>query len=208
MDKRSFIFFLIVTLVAFGARQALVHYRPASAGSVNFDSFPMQLGDWQGTRRDVPDYVIALLNPEDILSVDYINRDGVRVGFLLDFFSSDATTGGPHSPRNCLPGSGWTISDITVHSIIADSRIIRAGRFDLRFRDDRQVMDFWYITHFGITANDYKFKLYQLLGAFTFKPRDVAFVRFTAANDEKSLTALNDFEHLVIGEIYRQLPFD
>ena len=66
-------------------------------------------------------------------------------------------------------------------------------------------MDFWYITHYGETANDYMFKIYMLVSALTFKPRDIAFVRFVAQDDPKSLAALDEFQSLVLKEIYGHL---
>ena len=68
-------------------------------------------------------------------------------------------------------------------------------------------MDFWYVTNFGETANDYTFKLHLLASALTFKPRDVAFVRFIAGDDPASLKALEQFQALAVKEIYRYLPF-
>lgn len=208
MDKKSFYISLIVITITFVLTLMIKFYRPATAGDVNFDSFPLTIGDWQGTKEVVDPQVLELLNPQAIISANYTNNEGITVHLLFDFFSSEATFGGPHSPRNCLPGSGWIIEETLTNDIEIRNRIIPAGRFQLQLNNSGKVMDFWYITHYGETANDYMFKIYMLVSALTFKPRDIAFIRFVAQDDPKSLVALEEFQSLVLKEIYGHLPFD
>lgn len=207
MDKKSFTLIVIILLVTFAVTLMIRFYRPASAGAVNFDDFPLQLGDWQGDRDTVSATVLELLNPQDIFSATYVNRQGVKIHLLFDYFSSDASFGGPHSPRNCLPGSGWVITETVPNDLQLDNHRIEANRFELRLQERQQVMDFWYVTGYGETANDYTFKLYMMLSALTFRPRDVAFVRFVTDRNPQSLEALQEFQKLAIKEIYARMPF-
>ena len=208
MDKKSFYISCIVIVLAFAMTMLIKFYRPDTAGNVDLDKFPLTIGDWHGTKEVVDPQILELLNPQSIISATYVNSEGISVHLLFDFFSSEATFGGPHSPRNCLPGSGWVITETLSHNIERANSVVPAGRFQLQFNKAKQVMDFWYITHYGETANDYMFKLYELLSALTFKPRDIAFVRFVASDDPKSLKALDEFQSLVLKEIYEHLPFE
>ncbi len=208
MDKKSFYLSLIVIALTLVMTLFIKFYRPATAGDVNFDTFPLQIGDWQGTLEELDPQVLELLNPQAIISATYVNSEGVSIHLLFDFFSSEATFGGPHSPRNCLPGAGWVITETIANDIQTKNSVIPAGRFQLKLNNSKQVMDFWYITHYGETANDYVFKLYELLSALTFKPRDIAFVRFVGQDDPKSLKALEEFQTLILEEIYGHLPFE
>ena len=207
MDKKSFYISLIVIALTFVMTLLTKFYRPATAGDVNFDTFPLEIGDWKGTKDTLDPQIIELLNPQAIISATYVNSDGISIHLLFDFFSSEAAFGGPHSPRNCLPGSGWIITETTANNIKNKNSVIPAGRFQLKLHKSKQVMDFWYITNYGETANDYIFKLYELLSALTFQPRDVAFVRFVAKDDPQSLKALEEFQTLMLKEIYGHLPF-
>ncbi len=208
MDKKSFYISILVITLTFAMTLLIKFYRPATAGDVNFDTFPLTIGDWQGTEDIVDPQVLELLNPQAIISATYVNSDGISIHLLFDFFSSEATFGGPHSPRNCLPGSGWVIKETVANNIVNANSVIPAGRFQLQMNKSKQVMDFWYITHYGETANDYIFKLYELLSALTFKPRDIAFVRFVADDSPQSLEALAEFQTLMLKEIYGHLPFE
>jgi EpsI family protein len=207
MDKKSFAKILTILILTFAIALVIKYYRPSSLGDVNLDNFPLIIGQWHGERDVVSQPVLDLLNPVDIFSATYTNSDGAQIHLLFDFFSSDATFGGPHSPRNCLPGSGWVIQEVEHHNVSVNGRTIPAGRFALQFGATKRVMDFWYVTNFGETSNDYVFKLHLLLSSLTFKPRDVAFVRFIANDDPVSLEALEQFQQLTVEEIYRFLPF-
>jgi len=207
MDKKAFYLIIGIVLVVFVFTMLLTYFRPVSAGDVNFDDFPMEFGQWKGKKENITQTVIDMLNPMDITSISYVNDEGINIHLFFDYFSSDASFGGPHSPRNCVPGSGWIIENTYEKNIELNGRIIHSGVFELRFEKSLSVMEFWYVTHFGETANDYRFKLYELLSALTFSPRDVAFIRFVTSNDPKSLEALKEFQSLVIPEIYNQLPF-
>lgn len=208
MGKKPFVLVLSILIVAFGLAAVMQYYRPSSSIAVNFDNFPLEKGDWIGQRELVPDYAIDMLNPHDIFSAVYTNSQGITIHLMFDFFSGESTYGGPHSPRNCLPGSGWIIENTHQNDINVENRSIPADRFELRFENSRKVMEFWYVTSFGETANDYEFKFYTMLSSLLLQPADVAFVRFVTNSDANNLVALEEFQELFIPEIYRFLPFE
>ena len=207
MDKKTYLGIIVLILVTFGFTRGIEMYSPESRAKVNFDDFPLQIGDWHGQREEVSPDVIAILNPKAIFSAWYVNSEGIRVHLFFDFFSSDAGFGGPHSPRNCLPGSGWTIERAGERTIRAGGEPIKTGRFNLRYGESREVMEFWYVTSYGATGNDYLFKFYQMLSSLTFRPKDVGFIRYVTAEDSASLAALEEFQDLSIQEIYKRMQF-
>jgi len=205
MARKSFIAAAAIVVVAFLLSTIVKHSQPDTVAEVNFDDFPVQKGDWTGYRDEIPDYAIELLNPIDIFSATYVNHLGEQVHLLFDFFSN---TGGPHSPRNCLPGSGWSIMDNEPREIDLESQTITIYRFQLDKGGKNYVMDFWYVTPFGETANDFVFKLHELATSLAFLPRNVAFIRIVAAETPAGLAALDEFEKLFVPEIYARLPFE
>lgn len=205
MARKTFIAAAALIGVVFLVTTAIKYGQPDSATNINFDSFPLEKGDWSGYRDDIPGYVVDLLHPIDIFSATYTNGTGEQVHLLFDFFSG---SGGPHSPRNCLPGSGWTLLDHESRQIEFDSDTITVYRFRLGKGDQSYVMDFWYVTPLGETANDFVFKLHELATSLAFLPRHVAFIRIVAARTPAGLAALDDFERLFVPEIYALLPFN
>jgi EpsI family protein len=204
MTKKRFVILLSLLLFTFVFCLAIRHFKPKTSHPSSLENFPLQKAGWLGQKDNVARYIIDLLKPEKIFSATYTNASGSKINLLFDYF----VNGGPHSPRNCLPGTGWVILNTEKREIKLEGQIIKAGRLYLRLKESYQVMDFWYITRYGETANDYMFKLYQMFGSLTFKPTDVAFIRIVADGDKEGLQALDDFEQVFVKEIYSHLPFD
>ncbi|MCK4460931.1 MAG: EpsI family protein [candidate division Zixibacteria bacterium] len=204
MDRKSFTSVIAIVVAVFLLSTAIRYGQPETAADVSFDDFPAHLGGWTGLRDSIPGYTLDMLNPIDIFSGTYTNHKGDQVHLLFDFFSQD---GGPHSPRNCLPGSGWSILDAEPRTIQLGDRSITIHRLQVERAGAAYVMDFWYVTPFGETANDFVFKLHELATSLVFLPRKVAFIRVVAARNPASLAALDEFEQLFIPEVYLQLPF-
>lgn len=208
MAKKTFYLFIVFILLTFALTMTIKFYRPTSEGQVSFADFPVQIGEWKGYPEEISQGVLDLLKPQDIFSATYVHPKGYMVHLMFDFFSSDAVIGGPHSPRNCLPGSGWEVEQGEDKDIDFNGRVIPAGQFILRKDEKVELMDFWYATRYGETASDYTFKLYEILSALTFQPRDKAFIRFITYDTPESRQALSEFQSLALKEIYQRFPFD
>ena len=207
MGKKSFAAILGVLLITFLATGLLRYYRAPVQRNGALDRIPLSIDEWVGLPDDVPQPVLDLLSPDQLFSATFSNNSGARVQLFVDYYSPQNTTGAIHSPRNCLPGSGWVTSGSIPRTIAFDGRRISANRFLLTLGESRQVMDFWYITRYGETANDYILKLNTMISSLTLRPTDKAFVRFVTADDTKSIAAMEEFEKLFISQVYRNLPF-
>src|SRR5436305_5916822 len=72
-------------------------------------SFPSVLGDWTSTDVALTQDVRNVLGPGDFLLRNYRQPGGERNVFLfLAYFPSQRAGDTIHSPKNCLPGAGWT----------------------------------------------------------------------------------------------------
>ncbi|RKX21645.1 MAG: EpsI family protein [Candidatus Zixiibacteriota bacterium] len=208
MDKKSFIIYLIIILVTFSTAVAFRLYQPISKADVDFSNFPLQKEGWEGESKIVAQYALDILKPKEIFSGSYQNKQGIQVNLLFDFFVTEGTFGGPHSPRNCLPGSGWVLEESEKRTITVNGRSFEINRIKLSQNNEHQVMDFWYVTNYGETSNDYIFKLHSMMASLTFQPCEVAFIRFITADTPLHREALNKFEDIFMEDIYRLIPFE
>ena len=183
------------------------HYSPSAIQIDSNRQFTLSKGDWIGTQEELSADVLDLLKPDIIFSGDYHNSTGKQVALLFQYYAPQNTEGTPHSPRNCLPGSGWVIDSYDDRNLIVNGREIHCGRFIISLENKKQAMDFWYVTRYGETPNDYRFKLYMIAASLTFRHHDVAFIRVVGDADDAGLEAIADFEKNFIGEVYRFLPF-
>lgn len=206
MDRRTFITVLSLLLFTFAVTTAVRYYRPDATEATTLSQLPLQFDGWVGRSQSISESVLELLNPVDYFNGDYVSDRGVEVNIFVDYFSS-AKGGGPHSPRNCMPGSGWIIENTISRTIEFEGQIIDCHRLTLTLAQRNKVMDFWYVTRYGATANDYLFKFYSMLSALSFRSTDVAFVRFITDDDEASIAAMEDFQQKILPEVFKRLPF-
>ncbi len=207
MEKKTFIIFLVLILATFAAIQTVTHYRAPVGLRADFQKLPLTKDQWIGQPEELPQPIVEMLSPDEIFAASFRNPEGAQVQVFVDYYSPENTVGAIHSPRNCLPGSGWIISGMTPQVIEFGNRKINAVRFYLNRDRSHQVMDFWYVTRMGETASDYRLKINTMVSSLILRPTDKAFVRFVTADEAGSVGAMEDFEKLFIGDIYRSLPF-
>src|SRR5215472_16130167 len=96
----------ILLLQAGAARMLSVTERDLSLPGLHQLSF--DFGNFRATSEQALEpAVLEYLRPDEYTLRDYVNMsDGMRVNLFVGFFKSLQNTYGPHSPRNCLPGSG------------------------------------------------------------------------------------------------------
>jgi EpsI family protein len=207
MSKKSFFTIFILMLLTSALCYLIRHYSPASIALDESRQFILSKSGWSGTKEDLQQEVLDLLKPDIIFSGSYFNTSGRQVALLFQYYAPQNTEGTPHSPRNCLPGSGWVIDKFESRIFNIRGRQISGGRFIISLENKKQAMDFWYVTRFGETANDYRLKLYMIAASLTFRPHDVAFIRIVGDADPDGLSAMADFEQNFIAEVYDFLPF-
>jgi EpsI family protein len=85
-----------------------------------------------------------------------------------------------HSPRACLPGGGWQLSDFnqrTVTEVTIGSRPLRVNRTLITLGDQRQLVYYWFEQRGRIITNEFVVKWYLFWDALTRHRTDGALVR-------------------------------
>ncbi len=204
MARKTFFIIATILIVASLVGWVIKYRTPTALKSAGWDGFPMSRDGWTGQTEVVAPGVIDLLKPDHIINTNFIDLDGNRVNLFLGSFSDPR--GGPHSPLNCLPASGWIVEGSEPHTIAFHNRTLNIKRLHLRYKQTGHVMDFWYVTPWGETSNDYQLKLFEMLTSLTLSPRHLTFIRFVAKDTPEGLEALDRFEKSFLDEIYSRLP--
>ncbi len=145
----------------------------------NLAAFPAQLGGWTGTDVTIPDDARQVLGPGDFLERVYANPSaGGEVDLFLAYFPSQRSGDTIHSPKNCLPGAGWTPAQSNViHIPWGNGKQIVANRYILTKGLDREVVLYWYQSHGRAVASEYWAKYYLIEDAIRLNRTDGALVR-------------------------------
>ncbi len=143
-----------------------------------FVTFPAKIGDWQGNAFLLEPQVEHFLALDDYLLSDYSNSDGKIVNLYAAYYASQRTGKMPHSPLDCIPGDGWSITNFERTSVDDDRPVNRAI---IERNGSKQLVYYWYEERGKRITIEYWSKWYLLYDAITKNRSDGALVRLTTA---------------------------
>lgn len=177
--------------------------------------FPDVLGGWNKVQEGVVDEATqAILKADDTLTRFYGSpKSGVGANLFIAAFRSQRTGAIPHSPKNCLPGSGWTwtVNDHVLVQIPGRTEPIEVNRYIVQRGDSKSLVLYWYQSRDRAVASEYKAKLYTMLDAIRDNRTDTALVRVVIPlsgddGNEKAQTAAEDFVRAFYAPLLKFLP--
>lgn len=175
--------------------------------------FPPILGEWRiDSSRKSTDAEISMLGVDDYVEFNYSTSASLSLNFYAAFYESVGTGGGYHSPRNCLPGSGWGVVSSKPILIAPKGKEggVKVSEMLIRNGNSYQLVLYWYQNRGRIIHSEYLEKIYLVFDAIKDKRRDGTFVRLiTPVRDGdilKSEKLLINFAELAMTELENYLP--
>jgi len=142
--------------------------------------FPTQIGDWQLLRENVMDEdVKETLRADDYLVRDYTDLHGNLLNLFVASFKSQRAGQTPHSPKNCLPGSGWiwSVSDVIPVPIPSRTVPIEVNRYIVSRGDDKAAVLYWYQSRDRVVASEYRAAAFTAWDALRYNRTDTTLIR-------------------------------
>ena len=177
-------------------------------------SFPESIGGFTSVREIPLDQETKdVLRADDTLERIYLDP-GRRhqVVFFVAYFKTQRYGQSPHSPKNCLPGSGWepVYTDRPTITVPGWETPIVVNRYLVEKGDDKSVILYWYQSHNRVIASEYSAKFWLVADALRFNRSDTALVRVSVPvgrDDEDSATRMaEEFVRTVFPVLRRQMP--
>jgi EpsI family protein len=174
--------------------------------------FPADFAGWRELREDPidPD-VVNTLKADRLLSRTYNDRAGESAEFLVAWFQSQrAGASQPHSPKVCLPASGWTPESTGELTIETAAGAITVNRYVVASRSERAVILYWYQTSRRATAGEWASKLWLVADAIRDRRTDTALVRIVVdsqpGGDDRATGTAAGFARSVYPLLREELP--
>ncbi len=180
---RRFIITISVLILAI-----IINYFPSSPEPVltrlSLKEFPSEIGDWVLVReQQMDDSSMAVLQVDDYIMRTYSNSKGQTVSLYIGYFKSQKEGKTNHSPRQCLPGAGWsTVETAPVILQVTDhgSRQIPANRYLMKKGNDMELFLFWYHGRGRQIASEPLTKAYLIWDKLTKNRTDGALIRINS----------------------------
>lgn len=145
-------------------------------------SLPQQLGPWVGDDIAIPRDVLDVLGAGDFLLRVYRTPDTPQpyVDLFVAYFPSQRSGDSIHSPKNCLPGAGWSpVESERVMLTLPGRAAFPANRYVIAKGDDRMLVLYWYLAHDRAVASEYWAKFYLVADAMRLNRSDGSLIRVT-----------------------------
>ncbi len=145
--------------------------------------FPKRLAAWEqlggDERFDVQ--TEAVLRADDYLLRTYRTTDGQVASFYVGYYATQRNGATYHSPLNCLPGAGWSMSaPATILITPANGKpVFEANQYLIQNGRERQLMIYWYQGRGRAVASEYWGKIYTVWDSLSRHRSDGSMVRVT-----------------------------
>ena len=178
-----------------------------------FVTFPLYFEGWRGEQDNLETIVSEKLGFSDYILNNYSNGDEPPVNFYVAYYSSQRKGLTPHSPRVCIPGGGWSITDIERTRISVEGRNapINVNRAIIQNGRHQQLVYYWFKQRGRDIANEYWMKWYLLTDSLALNRTDGSLIRLTTpiAPGEKEADAevrLKNFLSIVDPKLEIYIP--
>lgn len=174
---------------------------------------PQQFGPWNMTQESFIDKdTQEVLKADDTLNRVYKDAStGAAASLFVASFQTQRNGKTPHSPKNCMPGAGWTqLSSESYPLEIGLAAPIVVNRYVIVHGQERELVLYWYQSRDRVVADEFKAKFWVVADAIRLNRTDTALVRVIvpiANNDEARATQTGtDFVRAFFSTVKQYLP--
>lgn len=163
-------------------RSELAHAVPAAAGP--FEGREGRLSPEEVSALGASDYALRLYTRRDA------GVDALAASAYVAYYDQQAGGRTIHSPKNCLPGSGWEpLLSTTATLTTADGTAVRVNRYLLQRGEQRAVVLYWYQGRGRVESNEYRVKWDLLRDSLLRRRSDEALARVLVPIGESEAAA-------------------
>lgn len=181
MNRTNTRFWLLLGVLLVGAAIINVWERAGEAkiSRKPLKELPQQIGGWRQQGEDVrfDRETEKVLRADDYVSRNFESK-GRLASLYVGYYATQRNGATYHSPLNCLPGSGWVMSDAGRITISPDAAAsFEANRYVIQNGNQRALMIYWYQGRGTAVASEYWAKIYTVLDSVRQRRSDGALVR-------------------------------
>jgi EpsI family protein len=205
-------FFYALTLVL--VLQAVLFYS-ASHGEATplaapLGGFPFTVGSFHVQQQfEIDAETRDVLRADDYLSRNYMSPQG-SASLFVAYFKTQRQGQSPHSPKNCLPGSGWEqISSERVDVAVPGDNPIHINQYVVEKGQAEAVVYYWYQSQGRVIADEFAAKFYLVSDSIRHHRSDTSLVRVVvpvAGNTARSEKLGTQFIQTVYPVVKAYLP--
>jgi EpsI family protein len=146
---------------------------------------PSNVGAWSAQDQPLADEIVQAVGVSDYANRLYSGKGQAPVQLYVGYYETQKSGDTMHSPKNCIPGSGWDPIRAGLATItVADGRQIVVNDYIIQRDEVKQLVFYWYQGRGRVIASEYSGKFWMVADAISRHRTDGALVRLvTPMND-------------------------
>ncbi len=198
--------FLIAAAVTFFAGQT-----ERIAPNKPFSEFPLDIDEWKGVTSELDEKVYNILGVEDYILANYRKPSGEMVNLYVGFYQSQKEGDIIHSPKNCMPGAGWNITETSIETVPLDStgKNMKVIKLLLQKGQEKQIVLYWFQSRGRIISSEYMEKVWLVIDSIFRHRTDGSFVRLitpVVKDETTSVNLLKEFAQKAFPHLNEHIP--
>jgi EpsI family protein len=171
---------------------------------------PYTLGYWTGQEQPFQAEVLQAVGVSDYTNRVYFEPSGAPLSLYVGYYASQRTGDTIHSPKNCLPGSGWDPIRSGYATIsVPGGRQVVVNEYVIQHDQSQALVFYWYQSRGRVIANEYSGKFWMIADAISRNRTDGSLVRLITTMDggeARARTRLVSFTQLLFPPLDELIP--
>ena len=209
IQKEPIIIGIVVVLLASFSTLSIQHRSEIVPARESFASYPMEIDGWKAQSYEFVNGENEILKLKDYFLANF-SKANTNIDVYLGYTDSQRSGFVPHSPKACIPGGGWEITDTRLQSITIDNKTsFKVTRLLISKGELKQVIYYWFHQRGRNLSNEFPMKFALLYDAIYRNRTDGAIVRFTTKvtkSEQDSDRVLTEFIRLNYPLFSRYIP--
>jgi len=195
----------VLLLAATLAATRLSDQRKPEPPAMPLESIDSQVGAWAGRPAEaLSESALRVLKPSSYLLRVY-SRGDQNIGLFVAYYAHQRSGESMHSPKNCLPGSGWEVWDSTKVEVPFQGRQVSLNKYSVQNGLQRMTVLYWYQSRERIVSSEYYGKICLVWDALSSGRTAGSLVRLTIPDQPGAAEEAGAFASLLIPQIQRCL---
>ncbi len=147
----------------------------------DFSKIPLVINEkYFGREYPINELTSEVLKATKTTNRVYTSSDEITFQLFIAYFESQKYGSQIHSPKHCLPGSGWNIETIKPFEITVPDGSKKTINYSvIRDQFEQVLMLYWYETRSGSIRGEYGLKFDLIKNSILLNPTDAVIIRLT-----------------------------
>jgi EpsI family protein len=194
---------ILVLLAATLTASKLTAHRRSDVLAQPLDSISRKIQGFVGTENPpLTAGVLHELKCSSYLSRTYV-KPGIQADLFISYYAEQRAGESMHSPKHCLPGSGWEIWDYGKTEVQSNGRSFVVNKYSIANSGERKLVLYWYQSKGRIIASEYMGKLLLARDALFQNSTAASIVRIIVPDQQGALDYARRFASELIPQVQR-----